>query len=73
MIFRPGRCSVSSPKPSKSRRIHLLLKQVTWVRIMDVGVILKSLDKTLLVVWTIRVIIELRHSAIIVGAAVGIL
>ena len=51
----------------------MLLKKVTWVSIMDVRVILEPLDKTLLVVGPVRMVVELGHSTVVVGAAVGIL
>jgi hypothetical protein len=51
----------------------LLLKKVTWVRIMNVRVILKPLDETLLIVCPVRMVIELGHSTIVVRTAVGIL
>jgi hypothetical protein len=73
IVFRAWWGPISSPKPSKSGRIHLLLKKVTWVRIMDIRVILEPLDKTLLVVCPVRMVVELGHSTVVVGTAVGIL
>ena len=40
---------------------------------MDIRVILEPLDKTLLVVCPVRMVVELGHSTVVVGAAVGIL
>lgn len=44
------RCSISRPKASKARRVHLLLQKVAVVRVMDVRVVLQSLHQILWVI-----------------------
>lgn len=54
---------VSSSKTSKPWGIHLFLKKVTWIGIMNIWIILKSLHQVLRVVSSIMVV-ELGDSAI---------
>ena len=44
LILRSRRSSISSPEATKSRWVHLLLKKIARVSIMDIWSILKSLD-----------------------------
>ena len=50
MIFTARICSISCSEAAKARRVHLLLKQVAWVRIMYITRLLQPLDQALWVV-----------------------
>jgi len=44
LILRSRRSSIGGPEATKSGWVHLLLKKIAWVSIMDIWSILKSLD-----------------------------
>ena len=50
----------------------MLLQQIAWASIVDVGVVLEPLDQRLLVRGPIRVVVELGNGAV-VGRGVGVL
>lgn len=64
MIFRSRWCSISRPKTSKSWWIHLLLKQIARISVMNVRVVLKPLDQVLRIVGP-TMVVKLRDSAVI--------
>lgn len=50
MLLVALRRAICRTEPTKSRRVHLLLKEVTIVRIVNVRVILQSLHQVLWIV-----------------------
>ena len=44
-ILGARRSSIGCPKTTKSRRVHLLLQKIARICIMNVGVVLKTLNQ----------------------------
>lgn len=63
LILRSRRSSISSPEATKSGGVHLLLKKVAWVSIMDIWSILESLNQIGRITSTTSVSIEWATSS----------